>query len=670
MEPSIVRDLWEELICPICQEEFNNPRLLPCHHCYCKRCIERLAAAAGGTEVPFLCPECRTRTLLPEGGADQLPAAFMVNRFKDRVDKARDSIPAAVDAGESSSNPTTGPNLASASSTYVCNRHKSILKLYCLDCQKLICAECALVDHSGHSYRFIRESACECRDAIRQAVASLVTIREKRAAAVGQVEQRKDEVEKQGVSLTTYINKSFDDIIEVVERKRNVLLNELQELMVNKIASLREQKKNLDLASDNTNQLCAMVETLLDMPDEEFMNSQQQLLSLVKKEALTHDPSMLEPCEMADMVAEVICAGDIYDTCQSKAVVYVPRAYGPGISAPEVNARAEFTIRPAVTRNQEVTVSASLVSAANGIALPVTVNRMNATANRYVASYLPKVRGRYLLTVSVKGEPPQPTIPIFVRAPPTPVAKQFSALTGLMGPVHVCFTASGQVVVSEWIGNRITFRCRNQCSTWERIFDQPCGVTVDQYDNIYVSETNRRRLYKFDKTGKLIASLSGQNDLIIAPAGIKMIQNNLYVCDGGRVQIFDQNLNLIDWICDMLGVGVADITSSPSGYLYMAQTTPPKIHVFTGEHAYLHSIQHEDLRWPSGVCFDVHQQLLYVCDLAAGCVFVFRHSGEYVMKMTIEGSHSNQMRAPTGITLDNDGYLYVCDTGNNRVLVL
>ena len=662
-----MRDLVEELTCPICQEEFDNPRLLPCHHCYCKRCIDRVAAAAGtGKEVLFLCPECRTRTLLPEGGADQLAPAFLVNRVKERVDKARDRVPAlARDADKPSSPPA---KLAVASSAYVCNRHESVLKWYCFDCQKLICAECALVNHSGHRYRLIRESAYECRDAIRQAVVSLVSIREKSAAAVEQVEVKKDEISKQGVSLTTYINKSFDGIIAVVEQRRGALLTRLQELVESKTGLLNEQKKTLGLASDNMNQLCAMVETLLDVPDEEFMNSQQQLLSLVEKEALTHDPSTLQPCEMADIVAEVTCVGDIYDICQSKALVYAPLAYGSGISAPEVNTRAEFTIRPALPRNQEV--SASLVSAANGIVVPVTVNEKNGAANCYVASYLPKVRGRYQLAVSVKGEPPQPSISVFVRAPPTPEARLFTACTGLRGPAHVGFTASGQVVVSERIGNRVALRYRNQCSLLELNFDQPCGVTVDQNDNIYVSETQRRRLSKFDKTGKLIISLSGENDLIVAPAGIKMIRNDLYVSDAGSVQVFDQNLNFTNSISARLGMGVADITSSPGGYLYVAETEPPMIHVFTVGHTYLHSIQHADLRSPSGVCFDVHQQLLYVCDSAVGCVFVFRHDGEYVMKMTIEGGRSNQMRAPTGITLDKDGYLYVCDTGNNRVVVL
>ena len=58
----------------------------------------------------------------------------------------------------------------------------------------------------------------------------------------------------------------------------------------------------------------------------------------------------------------------------------------------------------------------------------------------------------------------------------------------------------------------------------------------------------------------------------MAPSTIKMIRNDLYVCDAGSVQVFDQNLNIMNSICTRLGMGVADITSSPGGYLYVAET--------------------------------------------------------------------------------------------------
>ena len=667
----IVHDLREELVCPVCQEVFDNPRFLPCHHYYCKRCIERLVAASGGPGTPFPCPECRTQTLLPEGGLDQLCPAFLVNRVKDSIERARDKKPAASIHNDPSPPPSTlaPPSAAAISYAYACKKHDSVLKLYCFDCQKLICAECALsLNHRGHNYKYIKESARGCRDSIMHAVADLMDIRKVNGTAVEQVEQRIGEVTEQSTSVQNYINRSFDDIISAVEQRRSVLLYRLCELTESKMTSLNEQKKTLHLANENIDQLVAMVTTLFDMPDEEFMNSQYQLLSLVKMEASAHNPSMLEPSEMANIVAEV-SVGDVSGVCQSCTRVYIP-VYGTGVSAPEVNKLATFTISPATPRNRDASVMASLVSVANKTIVPVTVSKQN---NTYIASYVPMVRGRYLLTVSIDGEPHR-AIPVFVRAMPENI---FHTWKGLTGPTHVDFTSNGQIVISEQTGNRVGVLYQNQYSPLKDNFTQPCGVAVDQYNNIYVSETKVCRLSKFNQSGNLIMSVGGRSgrglnadDLFVAPAGIKMVRNKLYVCDMGKsiIRVFDHGFNLMDFICTNLGRGVTDITSSPAGYLYVTQTEPPCVQVFTLEHSHLHSIRHEDLRYPSGVCFDDHQQLLYVCDSTSNCIFMFRHDGKYVMKTSIvEGS---QLKGPRGIKLDEDGYLYVCDTGNNRVLIL
>ena len=45
------------LFCPLCHEMFNNPRLLPCLHTFCKRCLENLVVPRSST---LSCPACRT----------------------------------------------------------------------------------------------------------------------------------------------------------------------------------------------------------------------------------------------------------------------------------------------------------------------------------------------------------------------------------------------------------------------------------------------------------------------------------------------------------------------------------------------------------------------------------------------------------------------------------
>ena len=89
--PGAVKNLKDEITCPVCQEFFQDPKILPNFHYYCKRCVLQLAAR----EQPFPCPECRGDTLLPPTGADGFPTAFFVNRFKslhDGMKKVQEAI--------------------------------------------------------------------------------------------------------------------------------------------------------------------------------------------------------------------------------------------------------------------------------------------------------------------------------------------------------------------------------------------------------------------------------------------------------------------------------------------------------------------------------------------------------------------------------------------------
>ena len=70
-----LEELEEEITCPVCQEHFREPKILPCLHYYCKECVRQLALRAG-TNRPFACPECRRGTVLPQNDPDQLPTAF------------------------------------------------------------------------------------------------------------------------------------------------------------------------------------------------------------------------------------------------------------------------------------------------------------------------------------------------------------------------------------------------------------------------------------------------------------------------------------------------------------------------------------------------------------------------------------------------------------------
>ena len=70
--------------------------------------------------------------------------------------------------------------------------------------------------------------------------------------------------------------------------------------------------------------------------------------------------------------------------------------------------------------------------------------------------------------------------------------------------------------------------------------------------------------------------------------------------------------------------------------------------------------------WSIGIC--VYHDHVYGVEWLNNRVSVFYTSGEFITSFGRRGS-GGELSQPRGITIDQDGFLYVCDCGNNRIQV-
>jgi hypothetical protein len=75
--------------CSICLEEFTKPKLLPCFHTFCCKCIQQYIDNHGSSGT-FNCPICRAETSIPTGGKAD---TFQTNFYLTASLAGRHSLP-------------------------------------------------------------------------------------------------------------------------------------------------------------------------------------------------------------------------------------------------------------------------------------------------------------------------------------------------------------------------------------------------------------------------------------------------------------------------------------------------------------------------------------------------------------------------------------------------
>src|SRR5271156_4897693 len=78
---SIMPECLDELTeCSICKQTFTDPKILPCVHSFCLKCLQTY----GKDNIPgdqLACPLCRTNFTVPLAGFEGLPNNYFINKL-------------------------------------------------------------------------------------------------------------------------------------------------------------------------------------------------------------------------------------------------------------------------------------------------------------------------------------------------------------------------------------------------------------------------------------------------------------------------------------------------------------------------------------------------------------------------------------------------------------
>lgn len=692
MAANSLQKLEDQISCSVCLDRYTDPKLLQCHHVYCKTCLEALQRRASNPAV-ITCPTCRKETPVPEeGGVSALEAAFYINGLMELRDSLHSSIGVASSMGSVGSSLSSIATSGAESSLDMrwdsslgqdtdkprpppkpmCPLHdRNELQLYCETCNEVICFQCTIRQHNGHAYELVKDVAEKHKITILQLLGAVKGLAMQIEKAVATVDARSEEVTDLRTSIEGDVHTVFRDLHEMLCVRETELVNQLDKITARKQKSLAGERDCKETILAQTSSCAQQVQETMDTKTDteilvlknDLMQRLQQVISLSKDEQ-----NLFKVSTEADMVFSV--PPDFATQCKGFGHILTPESIDPqkciakghGLEAACVDKRAVVFMKLHDFKGNQFLkpppdLECRVVYVRTGGATKCDV--LHETENVFEISYTPVERGAHEVHIKiddmhVRGSP----FPVVVRSPVEKLGDTVMVFDDMIQPWAVAVNTRDQVIISECNGHKVTVFGQNgekirsigsPAGKGGKPLKWPRGVALDSNGNIFVADSGNHRVQKFSEQGQLLASrgtVGSGREQFRDPKGLayNVTNNKVYVADVHRVQIMNSDLTFAGSF-GRQGSGDGQFSSAFSvacdsrGYVYVGDKDNRNIQVFTAEGQFLRTF------------------------LSRG------NSVKGIGRLWGGGAGGKAELAPVGITVDSCGLVYVSDNIAHRVSV-
>ena len=273
---------------------------------------------SGGNDAVAFCRQCTEFICLKCSEAHKMMKTFAHHKVVSMEDlKKRGSKQVSV------TDPPPPP---------MCSVYEEMLKIYCYDCDCLICRDCTVIDHKDHKYEFVKKAAKGMEVALAEQLSPLKQVHTSIKDALMVVTSTKNSVESQGTRVAETIEKSFQEFFDIINHHKRELLAKASSFTEGKLRQLSTQEDKLKFSSGMIKSVVDFVEQDVErMTDEELMSVSDQIMKQVNNETRKHQNLLsitnLSPVEKADMAVVVAteCNEELRKLCQQKIKIVVSK---------------------------------------------------------------------------------------------------------------------------------------------------------------------------------------------------------------------------------------------------------------------------------------------------------------------------------------------------------
>ncbi|XP_078667717.1 E3 ubiquitin-protein ligase TRIM71-like [Branchiostoma floridae x Branchiostoma belcheri] len=648
------------LTCAVCEEIYTDPRVLPCLHTFCAKCLEKWRKG----ETQFTCPTCRDQVRLQETGVKGLPQYFFMNSLLDfralhnseeahtkcqmcksdnKVEgrcadcslllcknciTAHSHTPVLKDhyiiTMDDLKNPSSRPKYTRAS---YCPQHTDQrMTFYCQPCAKLVCRDCTITEHRpgrNHNPQEVNKIAQEYK-------AGLQTLVAKTLDTADVLKKTKETVSEELSSITTNcqtvrkeIEKHFADRRAKLDEEEKKVKEKLGKMEKQQNEPFVKKEKELEEKIKSTEDgLKFSTEILARGNDEEILTLRQQLegrLNVLSSTQIQHKPLKNKVSFRPDTICTNLDECYLFLSDETLFITEVPVESLPTTVIFRPKKGQVWETNPQVT-----------VTSPGGQCVKLDTTR--ASVGSFKAVWRPQTLGRHVVGVTVED--------------------------GVNGGKRLCSSLTVDV------GSNNPHVRFGPKGNQQGQFDSPIDLAVSK-DRLYVADTYNTRVQVFDLAGNVCYSFStGANPVSIA------VQTNgtIVVTCGKEVRKFTpsgepmQIFSLREHCTDPYGLAV-----QRDGRIVVADPDKHSIFLFEADGTLVKQVGGQgegpgQFNQPHFVLADKEDNI-FVSDKYNGRVQVFDKNLEFQNKFGQIGRRPQDMFGPMGVSADSRGNIVLANIG-------
>ncbi|XP_022795922.1 E3 ubiquitin-protein ligase TRIM71-like [Stylophora pistillata] len=678
---SFLKNLQEQVTCSICLDTYKKPKIISCLHTFCCNCLKKHALTSQ-RNGKYRCPECQAPIDLPKDNSfDSLPTSFFHNsllsvlavrqigdgrsitcsqcrknnsRMHYCFDCGLFMCPDILNAHEVLKTSFEGHKVISVKEFKAedyelllrrqpfCSQQfheKEIMRFFCVPCQSCICHICIVTDHRNHEVVVLDKAAQDekhniitgtesIKEKIKELNADIRQLEETTSVMESNVSKAKREVMEAAEQMITKIRACEREVITSIETTRAKRLERIDSAKQDILSLLKQLNQAVDFA-DNIVKRSSSTDI---MQNKGTLKERFEELSAIYHEVPKHGDIVyvkFTPASLANLT---------FGSVQKTKKADVKESTLQGIDQPlRASVEADFSLCPKTSSGEICDMKSKqiefLVEPADA-ASKTSVNENEE--GTFQLKFTPKVPGEYSLEVKINGEK-LAICPITVLVKECELAVvgeldlNFFPGDKLQGPFGIALNKEGTIVVVDYSGYSVyVFDSERTCLRKLGPFKHPFDVAFVDDEEILVSDYGNHRIYQYNtRTGEYIKRLgrpgTGKGEFT-NPIGLFMDdKEQIVICDYGnnRIQVLTKD-------------GVNIFTFGDTGPEKLSRP--------------LSCISHKGRFFVSDNC----------------CIKVFDQTGQFLYKFGSKGMVNGQFGRPSGLHIDRQDCLLVCDQNSGR----